>query len=639
MKRTGSNIVSVLAAAPLIVWPALGQTARVDYRLDSSWGTGLQAGLVITNTGQAALAGWRLTFTYPHDIGSIWEARIVSRSGDAYTIEGPGWNPNLAPGGQAWIGWVAATAGPPQQPSGCAMPGVTVTSATCGAAGPADTTPPSTPGNLRLSFATTTSIGIAWNASTDGQSGVAGYEVRMNGAAAGTTVGPSWTAVNLAPSTAYSFAVRARDTAGNYSALTPALTASTLSPPVCGPPPAVPGGLAVTGVTPNSAQVGWTAVAAGPGCTVTYTLWRDGAPAVSGLTASPYLLAGLVPSTTYSVAVQAVNQAGASAMSNAVLFRTADEPPPTTSAFPPRVFAPYADMLLWPTPDLAAISLQTGVKYFTVAFVNAGPGNQAAWGGIVPVSQDFLVPQIAGLRAVGGDVIVSFGGAFGLELAQAWTDTAALQSQYQAAIDKFRLTRVDFDIEGWAIADGASITRRNRAIAGLQAAARASGRPLHVQFTLPVLPTGLTIDGVALLRNAIDNGVDIGTVNIMAMDYGNAVADPYRMGDNAMLAVNSTFTQLQALYGAAKSAGQIRAMQGVTPMIGLNDVTPEVFTLTADAPRLFDFARAAGMGLLSMWSVGRDRACTGTPSVSPTCSGVSQSPYAFSAVFRGFTGY
>ena len=55
---------------------------------------------------------------------------------------------------------------------------------------------------------------------------------------------------------------------------------------------------------------------------------------------------------------------------------------------------------------------------------------------------------------MGGDVIISFGGANGVELAQSCTTVTALANAYQSIIDRYLLTSVDFDIEGGAISDG-----------------------------------------------------------------------------------------------------------------------------------------------------------------------------------------
>ncbi|MFN7924693.1 MAG: cellulose binding domain-containing protein [Bryobacteraceae bacterium] len=631
----------IAALSLIFCGQALGQKASVAYHLDSAWQTGLQAGFTVTNTGSTTLTGWTLSFDYPYAISSIWDARIRSKSGTRYTLEGPTWNKDLPPGGQAWIGWIASTTGTSQSPSGCAMPGVTVQATGCSAGSTAsDTTPPTVPANLKSTGQTTTTVTLQWDASSDGAggSGVAAYDVRQGSTVIGTTAQTSFVAQNLTAATSYTFSVRARDNAGNNSNYTTGITVSTAQPVTCTQAPSVPTGLAVSAITPNSATLTWKAVTAGAGCTVTYRLWVNGTMLNTPISDISYLLAGLTASTQNSVAVSAVNQVGSSLASTAVVFRTADQPTTPVSGFPTRVFAPYADMLLWPTPDLASISQQTGVKYFTAAFVVSGGGCQASWGGVVPTTQTFLVPEIDALRAAGGDVIVSFGGAFGIELGQACTTVASLQSQYQSVIDKFKLTRIDFDIEGGAVADPASIDRRNKAIAGLQAAAKASGKSLTVQYTLPVLPSGLTLDGVNLLKNAVQNGVDIGIVNIMAMDYGNAVANPNAMGQAAINAINATFAQMKAIYGSAKSDAQLRAMQGVTPMIGLNDVSPEVFTLSSDAGLLLNFATTNKLGLLAMWSIGRDHACPGGPQVSATCSGVSQGDYGFAKYFFPFTG-
>ena len=238
-------------------------------------------------------------------------------------------------------------------------------------------------------------------------------------------------------------------------------------------------------------------------------------------------------------------------------------------------------------------------------------------------------------------MIVSFGGAANQELALVITNVSALQAAYQSVIDAYGLTYIDFDVEGAAVGDKASIDRRNQAIAGLQQAAAAEGRQLFVSYTLPVLPTGLTADGVYVVQSAINHGVDVGLINIMAMDYGDGAApNPSgKMGDYAIQAANSLYTQLNSLYGSAKSEQQLWSMVGVTPMIGLNDITTETFD-QQEARELVAFAEAKGIGRLSMWSLNRDQQ---NPNgklgyVDNTSSSLLQDPFEFSQIFNGFTG-
>ena len=296
-------------------------------------------------------------------------------------------------------------------------------------------------------------------------------------------------------------------------------------------------------------------------------------------------------------------------------------------AIPGHVFVPYADMSLSPTFSLAETAKQTGNEFFTLAFIVAGSTGQPAWGGQIAADGQFLGDDITSLRGQGGDVIVSFGGATGTELAQATGDVATLQAQYQAVIDAYTLTAIDFDIEGAAVADGPSVDRRNAAIAGLQSAAQAAGRDLAISYTLPVALDGLTTDGLNLLKNARAHGVNISLVNIMALDYGGS-APPDQMGQNAITAVQAVSGQL---------SGASWAAIGVTPMIGVNDTAPEVFTLQ-DAQDLLRFAQQNNLGRLAMWSVTRDQPCPGGPggAAQATCSGVDQQPFDFTNTFKTF---
>ncbi|GAB2729968.1 cellulase family glycosylhydrolase [Streptomyces bullii] len=86
--------------------------------------------------------------------------------------------------------------------------------------GGGDTTPPTAPGTPTASSVTSSSVTLTWAASTDA-TGVTGYDVvRVSGGTetvTTTTARTSVTLTGLAPSTSYTFAVYARDAAGNRS--------------------------------------------------------------------------------------------------------------------------------------------------------------------------------------------------------------------------------------------------------------------------------------------------------------------------------------------------------------------------------------------------------------------------------------
>jgi chitinase len=91
-----------------------------------------------------------------------------------------------------------------------------------------DNQAPSVPASLRSTGSTSTSVSLAWNASTDNV-GVTGYEVFVGSAttAAATATGTSATVSGLSANTTYSFTVKARDAAGNRSAASTALSVKT----------------------------------------------------------------------------------------------------------------------------------------------------------------------------------------------------------------------------------------------------------------------------------------------------------------------------------------------------------------------------------------------------------------------------
>lgn len=295
-----------------------------------------------------------------------------------------------------------------------------------------------------------------------------------------------------------------------------------------------------------------------------------------------------------------------------------------------RTFAPYIDVSLSASQHLLDIQRASGVRAFTLAFVVDGGSCQATWGGLgQAISNDLLADGatirslVQGLQAAGVEVIVSFGGANGVDLSAACATVEQVQAMYQSVIDRYGVTMLDFDIEGWAASRQPAVDLRNAAVKALKAA----NPGLVVSYTLPVLPTGLVQPGLDVLAAVRSSGLTLDVVNVMAMDYGAAL-DGGDMGASAVQAATATLAQLRA-------AG-LDANLGITPMIGVNDVSSEVFRLQ-DAATLLEFARGnARVSRLSMWSVSRDHGdCPGQAWASPVCSGVVQDDYAFTRVLGG----
>ena len=291
-----------------------------------------------------------------------------------------------------------------------------------------------------------------------------------------------------------------------------------------------------------------------------------------------------------------------------------------------RVFSPYVDVTLSAPFDLAGVAFDAGARSLTLAFVTGGGHPcEATWGGQAVIADPAVGAPAADLRAAGVALRISFGGAQGEELAERCHDPDRLESAYSSVLHRYRAAAADFDLEGAALADSAAMAPRARAIARLQAQ---SGGALAVSLSLPVSLSGLSAPALAAVRAMAAAGVRLDTVNLLAMDYGSGEARG-SMAAAAILALATAHRQLSRFGGGLSSWRSL----GVTAMVGINDVSGEVFTL-ADARTLARYAKGRGLGLTSIWSLARDQPCAGSPSAAqPTCSGVRAPPYAFSRAF------
>lgn len=291
--------------------------------------------------------------------------------------------------------------------------------------------------------------------------------------------------------------------------------------------------------------------------------------------------------------------------------------------WPARVFVPYLYLGNGDHFKMTDCDDAIGVKHYTLAFVIADRQNEPAWYGRVPMSQNLYGDQIADIRQRGGDVICSFGGEAGRELAIAEMDEAKLQAKYQSVIDQYHFTWLDFDIEGNNLSKNPDASkRRNTVLAAIQK----KNPGLMITYTLPVSPDGLSQASRDLLTDAKAKGLKVYSANIMVMYFGmRRLQGGKKESDLCVEAANSAHAQIQQIDPTIQI--------GLCPCIGTNGKSGEIFT-TDDAKVLRAFAdKNPWVCSLSYWSINRDSKTSRGPD---TTAGIPQQPWDFAKVFASF---
>lgn len=308
--------------------------------------------------------------------------------------------------------------------------------------------------------------------------------------------------------------------------------------------------------------------------------------------------------------------------------------------WPAQVYSPYFET--WTNSSLSSLASQSGANYFNLGFLQAESAGSCTltWDGSQSADSAAYRSEIGQLKQRGGNVALAFGGQSagnnGTEIADSCPDVNAIAADYEAVINTYHVTRLDMDVELNALNDSAGIARRNKAIAMTEAWAASHGHPLQIQYTLPVQPSGLQPNALAVLQNAVQEGAKVSLVNIMTFDYYD-LPGGVDMGTAAIDAATSAHNQLAALY-PKKSRQELYAMEGITFLPGIDDNPNKTeVTQLSDAKRILSFARDHSLGLLSIWAIQRDNGgCPGSID-SNSCSGISQGSWTFSHLIESFT--
>lgn len=276
--------------------------------------------------------------------------------------------------------------------------------------GGGDTQAPSAPGAVAVSAITANSVHLSWGAASDNV-GVAGYTVTW-GSGSLTVAGTAADITGLAAATAYTFAVTARDAAGNTGAAASASATTAQGGDTAAP--TAPGNPAASGIAKDSAQVSWTASTDNVGVTGYTVSWTGGNQTVTGTSAS---LSGLAAATTYSVSVKALDAAGNQSPAATVSFTTLADGN-SADVWTPGVYYKLGDVVTyggstwtcrnahtalagWEPPNVPALWLAGGTIQDPGTTVPAVPGGVSA---VALGSSSISVSWTAVAGATGYDV-------------------------------------------------------------------------------------------------------------------------------------------------------------------------------------------------------------------------------------------
>ena len=298
-----------------------------------------------------------------------------------------------------------------------------------------------------------------------------------------------------------------------------------------------------------------------------------------------------------------------------------------SSGTPGMAVAPYK-YFGWGNPqNPTTVMSQTGIRWFTLAFMLSDGTCAPAWDGDRPLTGGDDQAKINAIRNAGGDVIVSFGGFSGDKLGEHCSSASALAGAYQRVIDAYRLKAIDIDIEASEFSSG---TVRQRVIDALKIV-KNNNAGIKTIITLGVAPDGPDDTGKNLINRGAASGLNNDVWTIMPFDFGGHSGS---MGQVTINASEGLKNALKSAYGYSDSTAYTR--MGISSMNGKTDESDETVS-TADFQTILGYAQQHHLARLTFWSVNRDRQCTGDLDAD-SCSGVSQSAFAFTRIFAQYTG-
>ena len=242
---------------------------------------------------------------------------------------------------------------------------------------------PSTPTGLVANSITATSFTLKWTASTGGTGGIAGYNVYRDGVLVGSPTTATLAITGLSPLTGYSMTVDARDTMGNVSAASVAVTVTTAGDTT---KPSAPTGLVASNVAITSFTLSWTASTDNVGVT-DYNVYAGSSFVGSTTTATSFSFSGLTGNTKYSMTVKATDAAGnLSAASTALAVTTLPAPPSTPTGLAASSITATSFTLKWTASTGGTGGIAAYNVYNNGVLVGSSTSTSLAITGLAPLT-------------------------------------------------------------------------------------------------------------------------------------------------------------------------------------------------------------------------------------------------------------
>jgi chitinase len=288
-------------------------------------------------------------------------------------------------------------------------------------------------------------------------------------------------------------------------------------------------------------------------------------------------------------------------------------------------FSPYKDVTInmdWNTYTMTtavtgsrstvlSVLPSSGADTVTWAFATGSCGSEN-WGGINGTV--LANANVKSWEAAGAKYIISTGGASGTFRCTSDADFITFINRYNSN----SLIGVDFDIEG-----GQSASDIDSLVQRIQNAQKTFPN-LRFSFTLacyggnanPILGTY----GIMVMDSIKKYGLTNYKINLMAMDYGSAIASNCVVGSDNLCDMG--LSAIQAAKSLHEQYNLPYSQIEITPMIGGNDTPNETFN-TADIDEVTSFVLANGVSAVHHWSFDRDMDCA-PGYASPTCNSYGQ---------------